>query len=173
MNAPIFLLTEPTTLVTDYLLSILCIGFAWSLRKQSAGGLWTAAFATTAFAALAGGTAHGFRIPLGERWALVWSVTVASIAAGSLLLIAAGIRSALRSRAKGETRREGIRSLKRAVVVSLAALAVLVGKVSIHPHFNQNDLYHVIQMAGLYALYRGAIRLEGVSGSDSSRGSES
>jgi hypothetical protein len=126
-------------------------------------GLWVAAFSVTAFAALAGGTAHGFRIPLGESWGVVWRITVASIVAGSVLLIAAGIRSALRPEAEGEARREGIRWLKRAIGVSLAGLAVLVSKLAPHPQFNHNDLYHVIQIAGLYCLYRGAFSLHGLT----------
>ncbi|MGH9334325.1 MAG: DUF6962 family protein, partial [Vicinamibacteria bacterium] len=170
----LFPLTEPATLVTDYALAALCVGFACSLWKRSRAfggrrvGPWVAAFLVTAFAALAGGTSHGFRIPLGESRRSVWNVTVASIAAGALLLIAAGVRSATRGEPKDEaSRREGILWLERAIVVSLLGLAVLVGKLSIHPHFNQNDLYHVIQMVGLYGLYRGALLLHGLSGSDS------
>jgi hypothetical protein len=30
-----------------------------------------------------------------------------------------------------------------------------VQKVSLHQHFNHNDLYHVVQMVGLYGVYRG------------------
>ncbi|MGH9390001.1 MAG: DUF6962 family protein, partial [Vicinamibacteria bacterium] len=70
--------TESATLLTDYALTILCAWFALSLASRSAraggrnAGLWVAAFSVTALAALAGGTAHGFRIPLGESWGLVW-----------------------------------------------------------------------------------------------------
>jgi hypothetical protein len=96
----------------------------------------------------------------------VWKITVASIAAGSALLVAAGIRSAMRPQAEDErTRREGILWLKRAIGVSLAGLAVLVLKLAPHPQFNHNDLYHGIQMGGLYCLYRAAVRLHGLNGS--------
>ncbi len=40
----------------------------------------------------------------------------------------------------------------------LAALAQASG-VALHRHFNHNDLYHVIQMAALYAFYRGGALL--------------
>ena len=30
---------------------------------------------------------------------------------------------------------------------------------SLAEHFNHNDLYHVIQMVGLYCFYRGALAL--------------
>jgi hypothetical protein len=172
--------TEPATMLTDYALSLLCTWFAFSLWRRSGGrrvGLWGAAFTVTALAALAGGTAHGFRLPLGETWGLVWRITVLSIAAGSALLIVAGVRSAVRPQAEHEeARREGIVWLKRAIGVSLAGLAVLVLKLSPHPHFNHNDLYHVIQMGGLFCLYRGAVLLHGlhgISGSGRRRGTGS
>ena len=162
-------LTEPATMLTDYALALLCAFFALTLYRRSDGrgtGLWVAAFSVTGIAALAGGTAHGFRVPLGETWGVVWKITVVSIGAGSALLIAAGALSALRPQAQEErTRREGVLWLKRAIGVSLAALAVLVLKLSPHADFNHNDLYHVIQMVGLYCLYRGALSLSGLSGS--------
>lgn len=150
-------------MLTDYALALLCLYFVIALGKGSsrAGGrrvgLWTAAFLVTAVAATLGGTAHGFRIPLGESWAVVWNLTVAAIAGSSVLLIAAGVRSALRPEAANEAARaRGITWLKRGIAVSLVGLAVLVGKLSLHEHFNHNDLYHVIQMGGLYCLFRGA-----------------
>ena len=33
------------------------------------------------------------------------------------------------------------------------------GRVSIHPQFDHNDLYHVIQTAAMYLLYRGGLLL--------------
>jgi hypothetical protein len=162
--------TEPVTMLTDYALAVLCavLGFSLASRSSRAGGrsvlLWLAAFFTTAAAAVAGGTAHGFRIPLGDSWSILWRVTVLSIAVSAALWIAAGVRSAFRSESPDDaSRRRGILWLKRAVVVSLIGLAVLIGRLSIHRHFNQNDLYHVVQMAGLYCLYRAAILLHGLS----------
>lgn len=157
-------------MLTDYALALLCVTFAtalWRAARESGGrrvGMWLAAFCVTAIAAVAGGTAHGFRIPLGEHWASLWAFTVASIAAGSVLLIGAGVRSALRSEAiNAAARSDGLKWLKWGVVVTLVALAALVGRVSLHEHFNHNDLYHVIQMAGLYCLYRGARLLHGLA----------
>ena len=45
------------------------------------------------------------------------------------------------------------------VLVSGLAAAVQASGVSVHEHFNHNDLFHVIQMIGVYLLYRGASRL--------------
>ncbi len=164
-------------MLTDYALTLLCAWFAFSLCRRGRGhkvGLWVAAFLATGFAALAGGTAHGFRVPLGESFSLVWKTTVLAIAVGSTLLVAAGMRSAMRPEtADADSRREGILWLKRAIAVSVAGLAVLVLKLSPHRHFNHNDLFHAVQMGGLYCLYRGAALLEGLSESDRRRGTGS
>jgi hypothetical protein len=45
------------------------------------------------------------------------------------------------------------------VLVSLAAGIVQGRRLALHRHFNHNDLYHVIQMAALYAFYRGGAQL--------------
>ena len=160
-------------MLTDYTLALLCIYFCFRLvtASRDAGGrsvgLWTLAFSVTAIAAIAGGTAHGFRGPLGESWAAVWRLTVWSIGASALLLIVSGVRSALRSEAASPAaRRKGLAWLKLAIGVSVAGLLVLVSKLSLHRHFNHNDLYHVIQMFGLYALFRGAMFLHGLEGSE-------
>lgn len=167
---------SPATMLTDYALALLCLYFAIATAKPRAGGgrstLWPLAFLVTAFAAIVGGTAHGFQgRPLGDSRAGVWALTVFSIALGSTLLIGAGVHSALRPLARSDkARREGISWLKRAIVLSVAGLAALIGQLSLHEHFNHADLFHVIQMAGLYCLFRGALLLRGlVSESGSSR----
>jgi hypothetical protein len=40
------------------------------------------------------------------------------------------------------------------VVTAMLAALFQQGRVSMHRYFNQNDLYHVIQMGALYCLYR-------------------
>lgn len=40
------------------------------------------------------------------------------------------------------------------VTTAMVAALFQQGRVSIHRHFNHNDLYHVIQMGALYCLYR-------------------
>ncbi len=42
------------------------------------------------------------------------------------------------------------------VLVSFLAAVVQVNGIALHDHFNHNDLYHVIQMGGMYLFYRGA-----------------
>ena len=45
------------------------------------------------------------------------------------------------------------------VCVSSLAAAVQASGLSLHSQFNHNDLYHVIQMGGMYLFYEGALRL--------------
>jgi hypothetical protein len=46
------------------------------------------------------------------------------------------------------------------VLVSFLAAAVQFNEIVLHQHFNHNDLYHVIQMGGMYLFYRGALLLK-------------
>lgn len=41
------------------------------------------------------------------------------------------------------------------VAVSVAAALAQAGGLALHPHFNHNDLYHVIQIAAMLLFYRG------------------
>lgn len=50
------------------------------------------------------------------------------------------------------------------VVVSIVAAAVQQGKWSLHPSFNHNDLYHVIQAVAVWMLYLGAMAHDARSG---------
>src|SRR5688572_848144 len=56
-------------------------------------------------------------------------------------------------------RAPGMMWLIAGVLVSLVAGFVQARKLTLHRHFNNNDLYHVIQMAALYAFYRGGALL--------------
>jgi general stress protein CsbA len=53
----------------------------------------------------------------------------------------------------------GMTWLIAGVLVSLVAGIVQARRLALHRHFNHNDLYHVIQMAALYAFYRGGVLL--------------
>jgi hypothetical protein len=43
------------------------------------------------------------------------------------------------------------------VLVSMLAALFQQGRVSIHAHFNHNDLYHIIQMGAMYLMFRGGL----------------
>src|SRR5262249_45744454 len=44
------------------------------------------------------------------------------------------------------------------VAVSLVAAGVQVGHIALHPQFNHNDLYHVVQIVAMLMFYAGASR---------------
>ncbi len=46
------------------------------------------------------------------------------------------------------------------VLVSFLAAAIQANEIALHQHFNHNDLYHVIQLGGMYLFYRGALVLK-------------
>jgi len=46
------------------------------------------------------------------------------------------------------------------ILVLAVGAMVQVGGVSLHEHFNHNDLYHVIQMLGFYLFFRGACTMK-------------
>jgi hypothetical protein len=152
------------TMATDYVLTLLALVFATLLLRKAGASrrksirLWVVAFLVAAVAALAGGTAHGFRLYLGEaNHAVIWNITVVSIGLTVLLLIIAGVHSAKNpTTTRLERRKTGHRWLEWGVAVSLAGALIVLSGLSLHPHFNHNDIYHVVQMVGFYCFYRGA-----------------
>ena len=50
-------------------------------------------------------------------------------------------------------------SISIGLAVSLAASWVQMMKISLHENFNHNDLFHVIQMLGMFLMYRGGLEI--------------
>ena len=46
------------------------------------------------------------------------------------------------------------------ILVALGGAIVQQSGFALHKHFNHNDIYHVVQMGGMYLLYRGVIILK-------------
>lgn len=100
-------ITEPTTLITDYLLAAM-VGY-WALRLFLSAGqprrmtalLWSGAFLASALAAATGGTVHGFALVLapGLKGAL-WKVTVYAIGLAGLLFLCAAATETLTPRGR-------------------------------------------------------------------------
>lgn len=165
-------LSEPTTTLTDYVMAVQSLVQALLLMRAArhaigeprpAVGLYVAGFLMAALASFAGGTSHGFRPQLGDYWSPVWTLTVWSIVIAFILLIAAGIRSSLRPQViDAPARHAGRVWLVWGFGLTAVGLVVLVTRVSFHQHFNQNDLYHIIQWGGLYGVYRGGRALAGI-----------
>lgn len=55
------------------------------------------------------------------------------------------------------------------IMVSIAAALVQQSGFRLHEHFNHNDLMHVVQMGGVWLLYRGGGRLRDAGGADGSQ----
>jgi hypothetical protein len=200
-------ITEPATMVTDYLLALLTIYFAVRLLKRETGqrsvGLWSAAFFATAFAAIVGGTSHGFALYLSDFWqTAIWKATVYSIGVASFCMLAGSVIAAikpplqkclvaaaaaqflvyavwminhddfkyviydyapamlavliLQTHSHLRSRDPAARWIIAGVLISFFAAGVQQSGFTLHRHFNHNDLYHVIQMAAIYLLFRGA-----------------
>jgi hypothetical protein len=52
------------------------------------------------------------------------------------------------------------------ILVSIAAAGVQQSGIRLHQHFNHNDLMHVVQMGGMWLLYKAGARLRDAGGSD-------
>jgi hypothetical protein len=57
-------------------------------------------------------------------------------------------------------KRSGAKGMILGILISLAAAAVQMLRLSLSESFNHNDLYHVIQLFGLYVFYRSTRRLQ-------------
>jgi drug/metabolite transporter (DMT)-like permease len=101
------MITEPTTLATDYVLGALCAALAWRLRakarvaKQRAMRRWAQALAATAVGSFAGGTYHGFGTMLPAQLArAMWAVTTIVVGLAACLLLSATLTAAVPRRAR-------------------------------------------------------------------------
>ena len=52
------------------------------------------------------------------------------------------------------------------VAVSFLSAGIQRSGFDLHTHFNHNDLYHVVQIGGLYLFFRGASVMQDLAGSD-------
>jgi hypothetical protein len=103
----------------------------------------TATFAAT-FAAAVAFSSYGL-------WVVKHPVFLAAIAAyGAAFAVLVGVRLYVRPLDSGG------RLLLAGVALSLVAAGVQQSGWSIHPKFNHNDLYHVIQAVAVWLLYRAA-----------------
>jgi hypothetical protein len=205
-------ISEPTTLITDYLLGTLSAVCAVLLLKQNVTlrqasiRFWALALCAAAMGSYLGGTYHGVQHALTPPIAaLLWKATTISMGVASFLLLSAAFSSAFAARDRqwlmagatlklvvyvawmlthdefrfviydygstlavllllviaGRTRGvSGHRAyVASAVLVSIAAAGVQQSGIRLHQHFNHNDLMHVVQMGGMWLLYKGGARL--------------
>jgi hypothetical protein len=215
-------ISEPTTLITDYLLgtlaeacAVLLLGQNRALRQTSIR-LWAFALIAVAMASYAGGTYHGFLHALSAPAATVlWNVTTISMGVASFLLLAAAFSAAfsgpdrrwlvaaaalklaiyvmwmlghnefrfviydygstlailmllvIAGRTHGVSGHRGY--IGSGILVSIAAAGVQQSGLRLHEHFNHNDLMHVVQMGGVWLLYKGGARLRDAGGQNGDR----
>jgi hypothetical protein len=150
-------ITEPATMITDYMLALACAIFAiLTLRStHPAMPVWFLAFFTGSIAAALGGTFHGFKLHFSAGRAKgIWDFTMILIGASAAFMIAGAVVSSLR---RGDL--EYVKWIRRGLIVSAVGFAIQKIGWDIHHHFNHNDLYHVIQIAGFWCLYEGVRRM--------------
>ena len=205
-------ITEPMTMITDYLMGALAFVLAMRLvgdstaGRQFSGRLWAAALVMTAVAAFVGGTYHGFiQWMPGLAGRAMWKATLLATGLGSACLLAAAVVAAvagpLRAALAGVViaklafyiwtiatkdsftlviadygtalvavvlaawviRPSGLTPatwwITAGVAVAAVAGVIQWARLAPHVHFNHNDLFHVVQMASLYLLYRGGLLL--------------
>ena len=148
-------LAEPVTALTDYALAVASVCFAISQgrivgpRNQVSAWFWCAAFIASAVAATAGGTYHGFVTSLEPRTLQsLWNLSVFAMGACGAF-VTAGIHSAYIMRKDGT-----VKWLVYGIVATLAGVAVQQGVMLRSSTFNRDATYHLIQIVGLYCLFR-------------------
>ncbi len=154
-------ITEPLTMLTDYALAAASLAFALLLsrmigpRNRVSAWLWCAGFAGSAVAALIGGTYHGFALYFDDSTLrALWNVLVYLMGASGGLMVA-GCHAAYIQKEDGS-----MRWFIGGIVVTLLGAVVQQSGFRHDAHFNHNDVYHLIQIAGLYLLFKGASRLQ-------------
>jgi hypothetical protein len=210
-------ISEPTTLITDYLLGTLAELCGVLLlkqnmsRRQASIRWWALALFASAIASYVGGTYHGFQHAMDPLVAaILWKVTTISMGVASFLLLTAAISAGFTGQDRrwliagaalklaiyvgwmlghdefrfviyeyGSTlaillllvvaeRTHGVAGhrayIASGILVSIAAAAVQQSGVRLHQHFNHNDLMHVIQMGGVWLLFKGGARLRDAGG---------
>ena len=131
----------------------------WKITVYSIGVAVFFMFAGTARAALSRATARWVVALAGLKLAayLAWMTThddfryvVYDYVPTMLAVLALGMWIARRLGNPAGNR------LALGVLVSLAGAGIQLSEIRLHQHFNANDLYHVVQMFGLWLFYHGA-----------------
>lgn len=135
-------ISEPTTMLTDYLLGALTLTWAiqlfrqYSMDRQQTRLLWACGFVATALAAFLGGTFHGLRLHLSApASAVLWNATLYSVGIASATMISAVVFACAPVRWR--------RALLVAVGIKFLLFAVFV---SIQPKFRTAMLDYALAM---------------------------
>jgi len=149
-------ITEPATMITDYLLALASLVFGVSLMRLRAQRpalsltLWAIGFLASAIAAIVGGTFHGFALYVSAPvHRAMWNLTVLLIGVSAGLFTAA-----ILAKSQGTPGQKNW--LVRGVMLSMVGLVVQQSGLSLLRNFNHNDLYHCIQAIAFYGFFRAA-----------------
>lgn len=178
---------EPVTAITNYILAAAAAYFAWSLwragqKAWSLAFLFTSlanvlAGAHHAFAIQALWKPTVYSVGLASMFLLIgvkpsWTIiaVLKFIAYASWMIrhddfkyviidygVTLIIVAILQSMAWFNSRAESAPWIVGSICVSVAGALVQQMGLGFHRHFNHNDLYHVIQLVGLWMLYRGGL----------------
>jgi hypothetical protein len=147
-------LSEPTTLITDYVLAVISTVFGVVLlRSRTHRGtlLWSIGFLSLAAAGLTGGSFHGFRLMISEgAHRSLWNITCLLIGASAAFMISGALTGPL-SRYGKNTRWHAA-----GLILSIVGLVIQQSHLSLHPNFNHNDLFHCVQIVAVFCFFRGA-----------------
>jgi hypothetical protein len=150
-------ITEPVTMLTDYALAAASLYFAYLLarilspRNRVSAWLWCAGFLASAVAALLGGIYHGFASDFdASTLRSMWNIAVFVMGLSGGCMVG-GIHAAYVRREDGT-----VKWIASGVLVTLIGLTVQQTGFRSHSDFNHNDIYHLIQIAAFYLLFRGA-----------------
>lgn len=148
-------------MITDYVLALVSLFFFLRLRQNErfdseiSVRLWAIGFGLSAVAATVGGSFHGFAVYFtpGISKAL-WNTTVFLLGCCTAFMIAGTLAASI------DRRSPTAKWLLTGLAISVLGLTLLAGGFTLHKHFNQNDIYHCVQLVALYFFFRGASLLE-------------
>ena len=151
-------ISEPATLVTDYLLAGVSLVLGWDLLRrgrsdpQKSRRFWGGALVVLGFAAFAGGTWHGLVNALGMRPAAVlWKSTMGLIGVADLLMLCGSIAAAIPRRWQGT-----------AMAAALAKFAVYAVIVTTHDEYRYVVFDSIVSFLTILAIHAlpGSLRNE-------------
>ena len=145
-------------------------GFLPVMDRSLSGPLWTVTMMSIGCAAFFGtiATAHahlpaGWQRPVEIAAGLQLAAYLVAVTRTSNFVIAIvdysvsfGFVLAVYGWVWLRTRHEPARWIVMGVLVSFLAAGIQAAGLAPHPRFNHNDLYHVVQMLGMWMLYKGA-----------------
>ena len=154
-------ITHPVTAFTDYALGLLTFYFGFVLARamgqanRVTGWLWSAAFIASGVAAFAGGSFHAFSDQLNaSTLRTLWNIVVYSVGTSSGLMVG-GVHAAYIRKEDGS-----LKWLLAGILVTVGGLGVQMTGFRHSQDFNHNDVFHVIEIAAYYFLFRFARMLK-------------